>query len=196
MTFRSWLKALTRKFFFSWRYLGSPTWDTGQTPPELHAFIQSHPPGRALDLGCGTGTNAITLAGAGWDVIGIDFVGFAIATGRRKAQQAGVSVDLRQGDVTRLKNIHGSFDFVLDIGCFHSLSGEGKIAYARQLSELLAPAGTFLLYGFYHDPEQGESGIKPSDLDLLDQELECVERVDGTDRRDRRSAWFTYRLKS
>ena len=195
MTLRNWIKTLTRRLFFHWRYLGSPSWDTGTTPPELYAFILSHPPGRALDLGCGTGTNAITLAVAGWDVIGIDFVGSAIAAGHKKASQTGVNVDLRQGDVTHLKNIQGRFDLVLDIGCFHSLSVEGKIAYVRQLGELLAPQGTYLLYGFYHDPERGESGLKTSDLELLSQRLDCVERVDGTDRRDRRSAWFTYRLK-
>lgn len=196
MTLRSRVIRLLHRLSFQWRYLGSPPWDTGQSPPELIAFIQSHPPGRALDLGCGTGTNVITLALAGWEVIGIDFVGSAIAAGRNKAQQARVNVDLRQGDVTQLKNVHGRFDLVLDIGCFHSLSVEGKTAYARQLGKLLAPQSTYLLYGFYYVSERGESGIKTGDLELLAQYLDCVERVDGTDRHERRSAWFYYRLKS
>ncbi len=69
-------------------YYRQPRWDTGISPPELIAFLESHPASRALDLGCGTGTNAITMAGYGWQVTGVDFVGRAIRAGRRKAKAA------------------------------------------------------------------------------------------------------------
>ena len=195
MTLISRWRNLSRRLFFQWRYLGSPTWDTGITPRELNSFIHSHPAGRALDLGCGTGTNAISLAKAGWDVTGVDFITSALATGRKKAHRAHVKVDLRQGDVTHLKNIHGPFDLVLDIGCFHTLDYSGKIAYSQQLVGLLASEGTFLLYGFISPSEEASFGIKPSELDLLARYLECIARSDGEDRRGRPSAWLTYRLK-
>ena len=194
MALSSKLRHLGQRIFFKWRYLGSPPWDTGVSPPELYAFIESRPPGKALDLGCGTGTNAITLARAGWEVTGVDFVGSAIVRGRQKARQAGVKVDLRQGDVTRLNNISGPFDLILDIGCFHSLSEGGKIAYITQVEELLAPQGVFLLYGFISTAESSNSGIRDQDLETLAQRMECIQRIDGKDRR-RSSAWFTYRLK-
>lgn len=194
MAFLSRIRNFTQRLFFQWRYFGSPPWDTGISPPELIAFIQSHLAGRALDLGCGTGTNAITLARAGWEVIGVDFIGSAIKEGRKKAQQAGVKVDLREGDVTHLENIAGPFDLVLDIGCFHNLTQPGKTAYLKQLVKLLAPQGVFLLYGFIASVESDKRGIKTEDLASMAQLLELIERVDGMDR-TRNSAWFSYRLK-
>ncbi|HZD55845.1 MAG TPA: class I SAM-dependent methyltransferase, partial [Anaerolineales bacterium] len=72
------MKILRRIFFNLW-YYREPPWDTGISPPELLAFIESHPAGQALDLGCGTGTNVITLARNGWQVTGVDFAPRAIA---------------------------------------------------------------------------------------------------------------------
>lgn len=60
-------------------------WDTQVTPPEVMEFIARTPPGKAVDLGCGTGTNAITLARHGWRVTGVDFVPKAILAARAKA---------------------------------------------------------------------------------------------------------------
>ena len=69
-----------RRIYFNLLYLFTrPPWDTGVSPPELYDFIENHEPGRAIDIGCGTGTNVITLAQAGWQVTGVDF---APASGR------------------------------------------------------------------------------------------------------------------
>jgi 2-polyprenyl-3-methyl-5-hydroxy-6-metoxy-1,4-benzoquinol methylase len=89
------------KVIFNLWYFKKPPWDTGVSPPELIGFIATHPPGRALDLGCGTGTNVITLAQHGWQVTGVDFARKAIVMGKRKVRQAGVNADLRVGDVTK-----------------------------------------------------------------------------------------------
>src|SRR5438132_11612963 len=65
--------------FFQLAYLvGFKPWDSGVPPPELVEVVegpQALEPGRALDLGCGTGTNCIYLAEHGWDATGVDFVG-------------------------------------------------------------------------------------------------------------------------
>jgi SAM-dependent methyltransferase len=131
------------RLFFNFHYLGKPRWDTGISPPELLEFIEQHAPGRGLDLGCGTGTNAITLAKAGWQVTGVDFIGRAVQTARQKARQAGAQITFLQGDVTPLPNLSGPFDLILDIGCFHSLAPQGKAAYVENLERWLAPQGAY-----------------------------------------------------
>lgn len=139
----------SRRLFFELSYLlhHSP-WDTGLSPPELHAFLENCPPGRALDLGCGTGTNVLTLAQRGWQVTGIDFSYLAICRARRKARRAGLRVDLRQGDASDLSRLSPPFDLALDIGCYHGLSLAQQRRYAAGLARLVRPNGTFLLYGF------------------------------------------------
>src|SRR5256885_14173336 len=93
-------------------------WDTGVSPPELERFVASHPAGRALDLGCGTGANVVYLARHGWEAKGVDFAGRAIAKARRRARDAEGACTLIAGDVTRL-SVAGPFDLALDSGCLH-----------------------------------------------------------------------------
>ncbi len=174
-------------------YYRQPRWDTGISPPELIAFLESHPASRALDLGCGTGTNAITMASYGWQVTGVDFIGRAIRAGRRKAKAAGIEVDLRIGDVTTLKGIHGPFQLVLDIGSFHSLSLSQRQAYLENIDSLLEPGGSFLIYLFVKaSSQQGGPGLLEDELLLIEQHLQLVERSDGTERGERSSAWLRY----
>jgi SAM-dependent methyltransferase len=186
---------MLRSIFFSlWYLFRKPPWDTGISPPELLAHIASHPPGKALDLGCGTGTNAITLAQHGWQVTGVDFALPAIQSARRKARRTGVQVDFHAADVTRLEDISGPFNLVLDIGCFHTLDQAGKQRYVANLVRFLAPGGVYLLYAFFKEPGDEGSGLTPADLDLLDNTLQLKQRLDGTERGLRTSSWFTYRL--
>src|SRR5207237_6980241 len=102
-----------------------PPWDTGITPPEVERFVASHPPGRAIDLGCGTGTNAVYLARHGWSAVGVDFAGRAIAKARRRARDAGVSCTFFVGDVAALE-VPGAVDLALAIGCLHSVAAAGR----------------------------------------------------------------------
>ncbi|MFZ5878106.1 MAG: class I SAM-dependent methyltransferase [Chloroflexota bacterium] len=186
---------LLQRLHFSLRYFGRPPWDTGISPPELLEFIDTHPPGRALDLGCGTGTNLITLAQAGWSVTGLDFAPRAIALARRKTRAAKVQAKLRVGDVTRLDGIDGPFDLALDIGCFHAI--RDRAAYLRELERVLAPGGFWLMYGFVQVPASLDGpgtlfGLGNADLELVGRTLTLLHRRDGSDRGSRPSAWFLY----
>jgi Methyltransferase domain len=69
--------------------LGVPRWDTGKPQPEPEQLVPGRPPGRPLHLGCGTGADAIYLAGHGWEAVGIDFAPEAIAAAKKKAADAG-----------------------------------------------------------------------------------------------------------
>jgi 2-polyprenyl-3-methyl-5-hydroxy-6-metoxy-1,4-benzoquinol methylase len=181
-----------RRIAFEFWYLRRPPWDSGIVPPEVEEYIRVAQPGRALDLGCGTGTSSLGLARAGWKVTGVDFTRRAINTAKRKGRAAGLNVEFLIGNVTQLPPsvfIH-RYDLVLDIGCFHGLSAYEKTCYLHQLEHLLAPEGTWLLYGFF-TPE--ESPIP--NIDRLDQTrfyFKLLIRRDGTEKMKRPSAWLWY----
>ena len=99
---------ISGRWKFEWRYWrGNTPWDTNITPPEVMEFIAASPPGKALDLGCGTGTNAITLARHGWQATGVDFAPKAIRAARRKAKQAGFEIDFHCADASDLAMLTG-----------------------------------------------------------------------------------------
>ena len=187
------LRNFLHRLTFSLWYLFDPPWDSGISPPELIDFIEKYPPGNAIDIGCGTGTNVITLAQAGWQVTGVDFVPRAIKTARRKVKKAGIRAELYIRDVTDLKGISGPFDLALDIGCFHSI-GESKADYLAELDRVLAPGGYWLMYGFFSS-DQSSPGLAEADLDLISASMTQVWRQDGFDKRERTSAWFLYQKK-
>ena len=135
----NWLK-------YNFWYIGSPPWDTRLSPPELMDFIRAHPAGKALDLGCGSGTNSLTLAKAGWDVNAVDFSLIAVLSAMKKVHDMHGKVKIRLGNVTNLKLIRGSYHLILDIGCFHSLAAGEKENYIRNLGYLLHRDGYLLMY--------------------------------------------------
>jgi cyclopropane fatty-acyl-phospholipid synthase-like methyltransferase len=176
--------------------LGRTPWDTGVSPPELLSFLDENEPGRALDIGCGTGTNAITIARRGWQVTGVDVSSRAIRRAQRKARAAGLQIQLIHNDVTSFHNIVGTFDLALDIGCFHSLSYEEWNGYVSNLKRFIKPGGTFLLYTWFKEDTEKENGHPSQEiiLQIFGQDFESISIEHGTDRR-RSSAWFTFRRK-
>ncbi len=180
-----------RRLSFNFWYFRTPPWDSGITPPELFEFIQSHPAGRAIDVGCGTGTNVITLAKTGWQVTGIDFAPRAIQIAKRKLKKENIKARLFTGDVTRFK-VDSQFDLALDIGCFHGV--ENKADYLTQLDKILAPHGFWLMSGFFKpDPHLSGSGLAEADLEMISaRALTLLSRRDGFDKKERPSAWFLY----
>jgi SAM-dependent methyltransferase len=188
---------MMRKLFFTLQYwFKDPPWDTGETPPEVYKFLEEHPPGRALDLGCGTGTNVITLAENGWRANGVDFVPRAIRAARRKARRAGVGdrTGFKVGDALSPDSFEGEYDLILDIGCFHGFPEEAASRYGRNLRDHLAGEGSFLLYVHLNqEPGQGH-GASEASLAKLEEYLELSWRKDGEES-DRPSAWLEFRKK-
>ncbi len=142
-----------RKWFFDRAYRrGPPMWDTGITPPEVAELIEGPeplPPGRALDLGCGTGTNVRYLAGHGFEVVGVDFSPMAIEASREKLANVPRTT-VFEGDVTELSSlgIAGPFDFVLDVGCFHTIPRARRDAYAHEVGRVTGAGGVLLIWAF------------------------------------------------
>lgn len=188
---------MAKKLFFTLQYwFNNPPWDTGVTPPELYRFIDENPPGRALDLGCGTGTNVITLAEHGWRASGVDFVPSAIRTARRKARRSGVQerIDFRVGDALSPDSFQGRYDLILDIGCFHSFPGQAVDRYGRNVSDHLKPGGSFLLYTHLNLGPVGGHGATEASLTAVGEHLELVWREDGEES-GRPSAWLEFRKR-
>lgn len=96
-------------------------------------------PGRALDLGCGAGRNAIYLAGQGFSVDGVDLAPAAIAWAEERARDAGVEVRFRCGDAFALDG--GPYDLIYDSGCFHHLPPHRRVSYLRLVERALNPGG-------------------------------------------------------
>jgi SAM-dependent methyltransferase len=147
---------------------GWAPWDTGQPVPMLVDAIEGPEPlvpGRALDIGCGTGRNAIYLARHGWDVTGVDLVGHAIVRARRKAEAEGLSVHLVEGDVTRLAQLRvgGDFDLLVDSGCYHVVPMDRRDAYAAAVTAVAAPGARLLLFGVGRAPVRG-AGVTEEEL--------------------------------
>jgi SAM-dependent methyltransferase len=148
--------------------IGAAGWDTGVPTPEVVELVEGPsplPPGRALDLGCGTGTNSVYLAKHSWDVTGVDMVGRALDTARHKAATAGVSPRLIEGDVTRLDElgIDNSYTLVLDVGCYHSLPLERRDAYAAGVTRVAAPGARLFMFGIESSPFRG-MGVTAEEL--------------------------------
>ena len=183
-----------KKFFFNLRYwFNDAPWDSGVSPPELLDFIEQHPVGRAIDMGCGTGTNVITLAQHGWEATGVDFAPRAIRIAKRKAKKANVQVDLHVGDVTELHDIQGQFDLALDMGCFHNM-GTKKQAYLDRLDSLLVAGGHWLLYA--HMVSEGKPdpahALLPEDVQDIEKRFNLLSRTDTHDSRGRDSIWALF----
>jgi ubiquinone/menaquinone biosynthesis C-methylase UbiE len=159
----------------------------------LLEFIENHEPGRAIDIGCGTGTNVITLANTGWRVTGVDFAPRAIKLARHKASKAGIRADFLVRDATSLQGISGPFDFALDLGCFHGIPQDGRAKYLEELDRILAPSGFWLMYSFLKaNPNEPETGLAEWDVDQILTRLALIWRRDGFDARERSSAWFLF----
>jgi cyclopropane fatty-acyl-phospholipid synthase-like methyltransferase len=189
---------LFRRLLFHFWYYRQPPWDTGISPPELLEFIEKHKAGRAIDIGCGTGTNVITLAKAGWQVTGVDFAPRAIALAKQKLKQAGVKAEVQANDATQLSGISGPFDLAFDLGCYHTLPQSNHAKYLKQLDRILALNGFWLMYGFLKPSTQYVGpGLAEADISIISSRFALLSRTDGfDDQRDRHSAWFLYQKTS
>jgi 2-polyprenyl-3-methyl-5-hydroxy-6-metoxy-1,4-benzoquinol methylase len=124
-------------------------YETGP-PKELVELVESGriPPCRAIDLGCGRGSNAVYLAQHGFKVTGVDFISSAIAKAKQKAEAAGVQAEFIVDDLTNLQKAKGTFGFLMDIGSLDVLLPEDRDLYVRNVLPLTHPGSRFLLSGW------------------------------------------------
>jgi len=190
------MSSFLRRIFYTISYLGNPPWDTGVSPPELLNFLSSHTSGRALDLGCGTGTNLVLLAENGWQVCGVDFSGHAVSTARNRLLHMGSNGVVLRGDVSRELAFKGQFDLILDIGCYHDLSATDRNGYRQNLSRFLAPKGVYLIYAHCLSADRTKAtGVSQADIDEFSKIMDVKSIIRTTDRWERQATWMTFTRK-
>ncbi len=113
-------------------------------------------PGRALELGCGHGRNALYMASRGYTVDAVDFSQEAIAWAVERADSAELAVNFVCGSIFNVEISPASYDLVYDCGCFHHVAPHRRKTYVELVSSALKPGGTFCLICFR--PEGG-SGL-------------------------------------
>ncbi|MGW5400617.1 class I SAM-dependent methyltransferase [Streptomyces sp. NPDC003952] len=120
--------------------------------------------GRALDLGCGPGRNALHLAARGFEVDAVDLSPTALAWAGERARAAGARVRFHHGNAfgPAGAGLAGPYDLIYDSGCFHHLPPHRRVSYLALLDRLLAPGGRFALTCF----ASGAMGSELSDAEF------------------------------
>jgi SAM-dependent methyltransferase len=136
----------------SWEdaYKTVPPWDVGRPQPAFAELVRDGElsSGRVLDVGCGTGENALYLAGNGFSVTGVDLTSLAIAAARAKAAERKLKVDFRIGNALSLDFKDGIFNNVIDSGLFHTFPDDDRSSYAREVARVLASRGKYFMLCF------------------------------------------------
>lgn len=154
------------------RYVDENTpWDSGMPSDHLIRILadyelspQKVAGGRVLEIGCGTGTNAIYLAEQGFQVKAVDVAPLAIDQANEKAKAAGVDVDfgvvdLLAADAAEKLTGGEPFSFIFDRGVYHCLRRENLDEFLTTMKGLAAPGAIYaLLAGNANDPDAKEGG--------------------------------------
>lgn len=138
---------------------------SGRPNGRLQAEVADLTPGRALDVGCGEGADAIWLARSGWTVTAIDISDVAVSRAREAAELAGVVVEWVRGDALQTPFPAGSFDLVsMQYPALSKAAGEAAV---RALLDTVRPGGWLL--AVYHDLDDEHRdhmksrGVDPAD---------------------------------
>jgi len=135
--------------FFDRAYQGTPLWDIGRPQREFVELEErGEIRGRVLDVGCGTGENALFYAARGHDTWAIDFAATAIGRAREKAGQRTAAVRFEVASALELFALGQTFDTVTDCGLFHSFLDPHRPIYAASLASVLRPAGRAFILCF------------------------------------------------
>lgn len=162
------------KLFYEtiYRYFRAP-WDIGPRA-ELRSLVESGrvQPGRAIDLGCGAGANSIYLAQKGFEVTGVDYAQAAIEKARSRAGESGARVTFIVDDLTNLRQVSGTFDFLLDYGVLDDLRPHQRDSYLQSMLPLTHAGSLYLLWGFEYPLRWWEKWVPFYDLPFHSGEIQ------------------------
>jgi len=156
---------ISREEHFRKIYEGEAPWDIGRPQPVIVAAAEQIT-GSVLDVGCGTGENALFFAQQGRRTTGIDFVEYPIAEATRKAQQRGLPATFRVMDALRLEELPETFDSVIDCGLFHVFSDDDRVRYVEGLAGVVKPGGRLFLLCFSDREPPGDGPRRVSQAEI------------------------------
>ncbi len=131
-------------------------------------------PGRALDLGCGSGGNTIWLAQRGWQVTAVDFSDVAIEKGKVQAADRRVEVEFVASDVTVYRP-NGLYDLIISF--YVQLWPDQRVQMLSNAAQALTPGGRLLFVS--HDQSSPPSGWSRDDLKSLTSPDEVAAELSG-----------------
>jgi len=144
--------------WFNSAYNGTPPWDIGRPQSEFVSLAESGEiAGSVLDVGCGTGENAIFLASKGHEVLGVDSAPLAVKKARIKAKERASGALFAVHDALDLPSLGKQFDTVIDSGFFHTLSDEEREVFVHGLSRVIRRGGRYIMLCF-SDKEPDDGG--------------------------------------
>jgi SAM-dependent methyltransferase len=145
-----------------------PTWDIGRPQPAFARLAESgvFTARQVVDVGCGTGENALLAASHGAAAVGVDISPAAIELARAKAAERGLDVRFEVADVLNLEPLALDADVMIDSGVFHVFSDEDRPRYVTSLAGALRPGGTLYLMCF-SDRQPGDWGPRRVSQDEL-----------------------------
>lgn len=130
-------------------------WNRGSPTHDLPAMITAGFITResvVLDLGCGTGTDALFFSEKGLRTIAVDWSAAALRIAEERGRKCDAEVEWIQADVLNLPIAKNTIDFITDAGCFHHIPVHQRAAYVAQVHRVLKPGGHLLLrFGVLHD---------------------------------------------
>lgn len=176
---------------------GQLPWDTGQPEPLLVEFVTSGrvKPGPALEIGAGTGTNAIWMAERGFDVLGVDLAPLAVEKARTKMEGRSLSCRFAALDFLVAAAPDGPFQFVFDRGCFHVFDEpDERQRFAARVAAILVPGGLWLsMIGSTEGPPREAGPPRRSAIEIalaIEPALEIVELRSAEFAGHGAKAWF------
>jgi SAM-dependent methyltransferase len=141
---------------FDLDYSRKPRWEIGKPQPELLRFAEAGGiRGDVLDVGCGSGENALYLSAKGHSVWGVDVSPVAIEIATRKARQQNRQATFHVGDAMNLRALGRTFDTVLCFGLLHEFSADQIARFADSVWLVVRPGGTYLMLALASDNDAG-----------------------------------------
>ncbi len=146
---------------------GPAPWDIGAPQPAVMRLASAGAfTGAVLDVGCGTGDNAVHIASSGVDVLGVDVAESAVSMARATAAARSVDAEFIVADALRLGRLDRAFDTVLDCALFHAFDNEERRDYVLSLASVTRPGGRLYVLCF-SDADPETTGPHPVSRDEL-----------------------------